>query len=101
KVDAFTKAFNEAESAISRANSSIADYSKNGLENIRDKYGEVTSAVLNLVAALAELDSKAAQTKLIRLWTLSLMIFWVVTMRLLSWISSLRSIRLFNIALRS
>ncbi|KZL00487.1 MULTISPECIES: phage tail length tape measure family protein [unclassified Pseudovibrio] len=63
KVDAFTKAFNEAESAISRANSSIADYSKNGLENIRDKYGEVTSAVLNLVAALAELDSKAAQTK--------------------------------------
>ncbi len=63
KVDAFTKAFNDAESAISRANSSIADYSKNGLENIRDKYGEVTTAVLDLVAALAELDSKAAQSK--------------------------------------
>ncbi|KZL17495.1 phage tail length tape measure family protein [Pseudovibrio sp. WM33] len=63
KVDAFTKAFNEAESAISRAKSTISDYSKNGLENLRDAYGEVTSAVLNLVGALAQLDAQTAQSK--------------------------------------
>ncbi|MGG9998676.1 phage tail length tape measure family protein [Pseudovibrio ascidiaceicola] len=63
KVDAFTKAFNEAESAISRAKSTISDYSKNGLENLRDTYGEVTSAVLNLVGALAQLDAQTAQSK--------------------------------------
>ncbi|KZL04539.1 Prophage tail length tape measure protein [Pseudovibrio axinellae] len=62
-VDKFSKAFSEADSAISRANSSIKAMATSGLDDVKEQYGEVTDAVLELIEVLGELDTKAAVKK--------------------------------------
>lgn len=60
KVETFADKLDAANGALSRAESALTAASAGGLEDLRNRYGEVTIAVTELADALAEIEVRAA-----------------------------------------
>ncbi len=60
EVDEFAKKVAAAQSALDAAQQSIVTVSQDGLAKLKERYGEVTQKVLDLVAALHKIDVDAA-----------------------------------------
>ncbi len=63
KVETFADKIKAAESAVSKAQAAIDVMSEEGLKTLRDRYGELTDAVKDLVRELANIEIEMARTK--------------------------------------
>lgn len=63
KVQTFAEALSNAQGALSRAESALGDAANGNLEDLLQKYGEVTQAVRTLNSELAMIEVRAAATE--------------------------------------
>lgn len=59
KVKSFSDALSDSQSAIDRSKASMQALGSEGLDTLRERYGELTTEVSELAEALAEIDRKA------------------------------------------
>jgi len=59
EVKSFSDAISDSQSAIDRAKTSMQTLGSQGLDTLRERYGELTSEVNELAEALADIDRKA------------------------------------------
>lgn len=64
KVKGFADALDQAEAALSRAKQAAETASIGGLKNLREEYGRVTNAVVELAGRLADIEKRAAKVSL-------------------------------------
>ena len=63
KVETFADKLKDAQGALDAAESAMVTASAGGLDDLREKYGEVTKAVTELADALADIEVRAARIK--------------------------------------